>query len=94
MKENLIHFLKLKIPMFQKLLITRLFFNDYINNIEDFETITYVDCDMICLKDPFITISEHSKNLIESEYVLAARKEKFETIEMEKIIKKSSTKLF
>ena len=42
---------------------------------------------MICLKDPFITISEHSKNLIESEYVLAARKEKFETIEMEKIIK-------
>ena len=65
----------------------RLFFNDYINNIEDFETITYVDCDMICLKDPFITISEHSKNLIESEYVLAARKEKFETIEMEKIIK-------
>jgi hypothetical protein len=42
---------------------------------------------MICLKDPSIAISEHSKNLIESEYLLAARKEKFETIEMEKIIK-------
>tara|TARA_X000000368_G_C22688666_1_gene561558 strand:- start:23 stop:646 length:624 start_codon:yes stop_codon:yes gene_type:complete len=42
---------------------------------------------MICLKDPSIEISEHSKNLIESEYILAARKEKFETIEMEKIIK-------
>lgn len=65
----------------------RLFFNDYIKNIENFEYITYVDCDMICLKDPFIEISEHSKNLIESEYVLAARLEKFETIEMEKIIK-------
>jgi len=65
----------------------RLFFNDYIENIEDFESITYVDCDMICLKDPSIEISEHSKNLIESEYILAARKEEFETIEMEKIIK-------
>ena len=65
----------------------RLFFNDYIENIEDFEFITYVDCDMICLKDPSIEISEHSKNLIESENILAARKEKFETIEMEKIIK-------
>ena len=65
----------------------RLFFNDYIENIEDFEFITYVDCDMICLKDPSIEISEHSKNLIESEYILAARKEKFEKIEMEKIIK-------
>ena len=65
----------------------RLFFNDYIENIEDFESITYVDCDMICLKDPSIEISEHSKNLIESEYILAARKEKFEKIEMEKIIK-------
>lgn len=65
----------------------RLFFNDYIENIEDFESITYVDCDMICLKDTSIEISEHSKNLIESEYILAARKEKFETIEMEKIIK-------
>lgn len=62
----------------------RFFFNDYIKNLE---TIVYVDCDMICLKDPFITISEHSKNLKESEYVLAARKEKFEKIEMEKIIK-------
>jgi len=65
----------------------RLFFNDYIENIEDFESITYVDCDMICLKDTSIEISEYSKNLIESEYILAARKEKFETIEMEKIIK-------
>ena len=65
----------------------RLFFNDYIENIEDFESITYVDCDMICLKDPSLEISKHSKNLIESEYILAARKEKFETIEMEKIIK-------
>ena len=65
----------------------RLFFNDYIKNIEDFESITYVDCDMICLKDPSSEIIENSKNLVESEYVLAARKEKFETIEMEKIIK-------
>ena len=65
----------------------RLFFNDYIDNTEDFESITYVDCDMICLKDPSIEISEHSKNLIESEYILAARKEKFEKTEMEKIIK-------
>ena len=64
----------------------RLFFNDYIENIEDFESITYVDCDMICLKDPSHEISENSKNLLESEYVLAARKEKFEKIEMEKII--------
>ena len=73
----------------------RLFFNNYIKNIEDIETIIYVDCDMICLKDPFITISEHSKNLIESQYVLAARKEKFETIEMDKIkknLKLSSSK--
>lgn len=65
----------------------RLFFNDHIKNIENFETITYVDCDMICLKDPFIELSEHSKNLIESEYVLAARIEKFETNEMEILIK-------
>lgn len=73
----------------------RLFFNNYIKNIEDIETIIYVDCDMICLKDPFITISEHSKNLMESQYVLAARKEKFETIEMDKIkknLKLSSSK--
>lgn len=73
----------------------RLFFNNYIKNIEDIETIIYVDCDMICLKDPFITISEHSKNLIESQYVLAARKEKFEKIEMDKIkknLKLSSSK--
>lgn len=73
----------------------RLFFNNYIKNIEDIETIIYVDCDMICLKDPFITISEHSKNLIESQYVLAARKEKFETNEMDKIkknLKLSSSK--
>ena len=42
---------------------------------------------MICLKDPSSEIIENSKNLVESEYVLAARKEKFETIEMEKIIK-------
>lgn len=73
----------------------RLFFNNYIKNIEDIETIIYVDCDMVCLKDPFITISEHSKNLIESQYVLAARKEKFETIEMDKIkknLKLSSSK--
>ena len=39
---------------------------------------------MICLKDPSHEISENSKNLLESEYVLAARKEKFEKIEMEK----------
>lgn len=73
----------------------RLFFNNYVKNIEDIETIIYVDCDMICLEDPFITISEHSKNLIESQYVLAARKEKFETIEMDKIkknLKLSSSK--
>ena len=73
----------------------RLFFNNYIKNIEDIETIIYVDCDMVCLKDPFITISEHSKNLIESQYVLAARKEKFETNEMDKIkknLKLSSSK--
>jgi len=65
----------------------RFFFNDYIENIENIKTITYVDCDMICLKDPFHEITEHSMNLLKGDHTIAARKEKFEATEMEKLMK-------
>lgn len=61
----------------------RIFFDDYIEDVKDLDTLIYIDSDMICLKNPFEEINNFSNMLLNSEYIIAAKNEIFADSEKE-----------
>ena len=59
----------------------RIFFDEYIDNISDIDTLIYIDCDMICISNPYETIRNNSEKLLQSEFVIGAKTENFSTNE-------------
>jgi lipopolysaccharide biosynthesis glycosyltransferase len=53
----------------------RIFFDGYIENISDIDSLIYIDCDMVCISNPFGNIRENSKKLLLSEFTIGAKTE-------------------
>lgn len=64
----------------------RLFMDNYISN--DIKTIFYIDADVIFLKDPINLLKKSRDNLINSNFVIAARTEKYPTDNQNEVFKR------
>lgn len=66
----------------------RIFFDEYIENISDIDTLIYIDCDMICISNPFKTIRNNLEKLLFSQFTIGAKTEDFTSNEQEIIFSK------
>jgi len=63
----------------------RIFFDEYIENISDIDTLVYIDCDMVCISNPFENIIKNSQKLLLSEFTIGAKTEDLSQNEEENI---------
>tara|TARA_B100001996_G_scaffold231948_1_gene178990 strand:- start:69 stop:1001 length:933 start_codon:yes stop_codon:yes gene_type:complete len=53
----------------------RIFFDSYIEDVNDLKTLVYVDSDMVCISNPFSEIKKYENDLLKSKYIISAKTE-------------------